>query len=309
MATSTGDNNRKKWLLLGVIMILLSISSYMTSSLYDNDIHSTQLSTTHESEPILQPYERDITYDGNIPLATLNKPHDKPTSLYSDRFFIVVLWNEVDNWPPPENITNISNSQTFFHRPEKNSMNNRFRPFNEMRTQAVIMLDDDARTSIDNIQFLFESWNNIGQPFTLMGFIPRYHSKIAEGQWNYSIHGVGGHSIILVGASLLPYASLHSYTYDLPQSARDKVDAVFNCDDLLFNFMMANLTNRPPILVSGKVRLLPGEGIHTQPDHMAKRDECLKYFIEQEFGGVDPLKRGYFFISKIEKPTASPIAT
>lgn len=50
------------------------------------------------------------------------------------------------------------------------------------------------------------------------------------------------------------------YTHQLPQEARDYVDEVANCDDLLFNFMMANATGTGPACASpfaSLARLLP----------------------------------------------------
>lgn len=48
------------------------------------------------------------------------------------------------------------------------------------------------------------------------------------------------------------------YTSELPQAARDLVDNVQNCDDLLFNYMLANATG------SGPIRELPAELIRAE---------------------------------------------
>jgi alpha-1,4-N-acetylglucosaminyltransferase EXTL3 len=39
---------------------------------------------------------------------------------------------------------------------------------------------------------------------------------------------------------------LEEYSYRLPSAARQLVDDRMNCDDLLFNYMVANKTNRGP---------------------------------------------------------------
>lgn len=43
---------------------------------------------------------------------------------------------------------------------------------------------------------------------------------------------------------------LDMYTHQLPHEARDYVDEVANCDDLLFNYMMANATGTGPARAS-----------------------------------------------------------
>lgn len=48
---------------------------------------------------------------------------------------------------------------------------------------------------------------------------------------------------------------LDMYSFDLPQAARDVVDEVQNCDDILFNYMIANATQSGPAGLS--LPLLP----------------------------------------------------
>ena len=44
------------------------------------------------------------------------------------------------------------------YKSEKNSLNNRFLPFDEIETEAVLSVDDDAHLRHDEIIFGFRTW-------------------------------------------------------------------------------------------------------------------------------------------------------
>jgi hypothetical protein len=69
------------------------------------------------------------------------------------------------------------------------------------------------------------------------------------------------------------------------------VDSIVNCDDLLFNFLVANHTGAGPVVVNFFARALPmgiSGGLWTRGIHMTARDHCLDKFA-QAFGGM-PLR-------------------
>jgi len=50
------------------------------------------------------------------------------------------------------------------------------------------------------------------------------------------------------------YHKLYSYmyTYEMSQAIRDKVDELMNCEDIAMNFLIAHVTQKPPVKVGIK---------------------------------------------------------
>ncbi len=46
-------------------------------------------------------------------------------------------------------------------QPEQNSLNNRFLPFDNIKTEAVLSIDDDVHLRPDEIQFAFRSGDTV----------------------------------------------------------------------------------------------------------------------------------------------------
>jgi hypothetical protein len=81
---------------------------------------------------------------------------------------------------------------------------------------------------------------------------------------------------------------LYQYTYELPRIARDIVDSLRNCDDILFNFLIANATKQGPVVIDAFAKAYNFGGLWKRSTHMETRTLCLNKFVEI-FGGM-PLK-------------------
>jgi hypothetical protein len=215
----------------------------------------------------------------------------------------------------------------------RNSMNNRFKPDAGIKFRAVLSLDDDILMPCADVERAFALWRT--SPRQLVGWYPRLlqpaGGKGAEGppvyQFEPAVFKEGRYSAILAGAAFMDSAALFpAYWSPALEPARALVDEVFNCDDLLMNFVAANLTRAearaaaaetgqaqntegegsdcgPPAvrLVRPQRRLdlsrLSGVGIsHNQRRFKAAADRCLAEFSEL-FGGSPlqsrPLEPGY----------------
>jgi hypothetical protein len=96
---------------------------------------------------------------------------------------IHVVWSESD--PPSENLKAylkkivFSKSQTAhktnfkFDINEEGDLNNRFKPMEELRTDAVFSVDDDVIVPCPTLDFAFTVWQSA--PFSMVGFVPRMH--------------------------------------------------------------------------------------------------------------------------------------
>ena len=210
---------------------------------------------------------------------------------------VFVIWSE-QAAPPPKLLANFATWKTptvTFQRMPTASLNNRFKPLEGPHTPAIFAVDDDMRVPCEDIALAFEVWQ--GSSKSLVGFMPRIHIRSKTGLvyrcwWRVWWHGV--YSIILTKAALLHHDFFVMYTNAMPQSVRDLVDRVRNCEDLAMQFLMANATGLPPIYVKGHVQDLGVfNGISTSKNvasahHMDGRSKCLNALTEI-YGGRVPL--------------------
>lgn len=55
----------------------------------------------------------------------------------------------------------------------EDSLNNRFKPLPDVRTDAIFSVDDDLLVPCETLEFAFELWTSA--PDQLVGFVPRMH--------------------------------------------------------------------------------------------------------------------------------------
>jgi len=154
---------------------------------------------------------------------------------------IIVVWNK---GTPPDPARMDSAVPLRIRVEAKNSMNNRFRPDPEILNRAVLMLDDDIIMPCSDVERGFAKWRH--HPERITG----YYARILEGPipQYLCIHGcekytfdLGLYNIILAGASFLDRELVFEAYYSEENTAgREYVDQVFNCDDLLLNYLMAH---------------------------------------------------------------------
>ncbi|RMZ54734.1 hypothetical protein APUTEX25_003112 [Auxenochlorella protothecoides] len=123
-----------------------------------------------------------------------------------------------------------------------NSLNNRFRVDPALRTRAVLSIDDDIRLTCADVEAGFAVWRRA--PETMHGFFPR---RMAGEPLTF--HGerdtieAGAYNVILTGAAFLDSATAFpAYWADAVAPARATVDRLFNGEDVLMNFVLANRT-------------------------------------------------------------------
>jgi hypothetical protein len=66
-------------------------------------------------------------------------------------------------------------SQVFIVKPPRNSLNNRFIPYKEIRTDCVFSIDDDFSVNQTALELGFAWWQV--NPYRLVGFYPRRIEK------------------------------------------------------------------------------------------------------------------------------------
>ncbi|WOL05004.1 glycosyltransferase family protein 64 [Canna indica] len=175
-----------------------------------------------------------MTYDARLwNLKMYVKHYSRCTSVRE----IVVVWNKGQ----PPNASEFDSTVPVRIRVEKrNSLNNRFNIDPSISTRAVLELDDDIMMTCDDVERGFKVWRE--HPDRIVGFYPR----LAEGrplryQNERYARTRGGYNLILTGAAFMDHKlAFEKYWSEEAKIGRDTVDAYFNCEDLLLNFLYVN---------------------------------------------------------------------
>jgi hypothetical protein len=219
---------------------------------------------------------------------------------------IRVIWNDLEAAPPSEethpHFFSLLKS-TIFHVQEVDSLNNRFRPIDDLKTEAVFAVDDDMIVPCGDLDFAFEVWKS--SPKSMVGFMPRTHSLANLGKSQQYVYNCwwkvwwdGSYSMVLTKAAFLHRDYLNTYTNKMPSSIRNYVDDHRNCEDIAMSFLVANETSLPPIYVRGTLKDYGAfNGISTskwnKAGHMQERNTCLNELVEY-YDGKMPLVKGHF---------------
>ena len=199
---------------------------------------------------------------------------------------ILVIWNELETEP-----------SNFFHqkfnshlmlkkiriiKSVKNSLNNRFLPYDQIETDAILSLDDDVWLDTDQIVFAFRVWRENRE--RIVGFPSRYH------KWNKSLNSyeyrhesmTRQYSLILTGAAFYHRFYNHAYSFLIDESMRNKIDEMNNCEDISFNMMVSHMTRKSPIKATYKwtskcEKCQVNESLHTtEVNHYLTRSKCIQ---------------------------------
>ncbi|RZB38838.1 exostosin-3, partial [Asbolus verrucosus] len=154
---------------------------------------------------------------------------------------VVVVWNS-PRLPSPELRWPDIGVPVHVVKAARNSLNNRFLPLDNLQTEAILSVDDDAHLRHDEILFGFRVWREHRE--RIVGFPGRYHAWDINTQnsWLYNSNYSCELSMVLTGAAFLHRHYLHLYWKWLPQAIRDKVDEYMNCEDIAMNFLVSHIT-------------------------------------------------------------------
>lgn len=204
---------------------------------------------------------------------------------------IVVVWNNQEKGPPPEEKWPKVGKPLIVIRTSSNKLSNRFYPYDAIDTEAVLNLDDDMyMVTADELEFGFQVWREF--PDRLVGFPGRMHVWDEETRnWKYESEWTNEVSMVLTGAAFHHKFYSHSYTYMMPAAIRDWVDAHMNCEDIAMNFLISAYTHEAAVKVTPRKHFkCPNcdKSIWNNTDHFQRRNDCLNYFVD--VFGFMPLK-------------------
>ncbi|GAA5825724.1 hypothetical protein JCM11251_000351 [Rhodosporidiobolus azoricus] len=224
--------------------------------------------------------------DANLPPLLKHLTTNPPPSLRH----IVLIWQNIGT-PLPSflNSTSLEKLSTSgvavtVRQSKRNSMNERFRPLldweEEVYTDAVMIMDDDVVLRKDALEWGFQEFVEAIREGKgrLVGFTARdFDEGKKEGEWSYTLRPKKTYSMVLSNAAWLRKEWLQKYWEETEEmgSLRDYVDEVFNCDDILINYLVSNLTGNPPLLLQPKtpLRTIGGDGLWSRGSVAINEDE------------------------------------
>ncbi|KAF5277738.1 hypothetical protein FQR65_LT03718 [Abscondita terminalis] len=207
---------------------------------------------------------------------------------------VVVVWNSPK---PPSSELRWPDIGAPLHivKAARNSLNNRFLPLDNLKTEAVLSVDDDAHLRHDEILFGFRVWREHRD--RIVGFPGRFHAwDLNTGNsWLYNSNYSCELSMVLTGAAFIHRHYFHLYWKWLPQAIRDKVDEYMNCEDIAMNFLVSHITRQPPVKVTSRWTFrCPGcpQSLSEDDTHFQERHKCINFFT-QVFGYMPLLNTQY----------------
>jgi len=214
---------------------------------------------------------------------------------------VVILWHCAKVAPSVARLQqlvareNTRNIPLHMVEPEVKLMSLRFNDYDVISNDVVLHLDDDVTICNEEMDFAFEVWREF--PERIIGFPARNHVFDEKNKkWLYTSKWNNYYSIVLTGAAFIHKYYMHLYTTWLPQSSRNLVDEMHNCEDLLMNFLVAHLTKQPPIKVTQRKQYKdtsasvkyrqnekPTKGVlpsWSDPSHFSERQKCMSSFTQ-----------------------------
>ncbi|CAO2579792.1 Ext2 [Lemmus lemmus] len=206
---------------------------------------------------------------------------------------LLVVWNNQNKNPPEESLWPKIRVPLKVVRTAENKLSNRFFPYDEIETEAVLAIDDDIiMLTSDELQFGYEVWREF--PDRLVGYPGRLHLWDHEmNKWKYESEWTNEVSMVLTGAAFYHKYFNYLYTYKMPGDIKNWVDAHMNCEDIAMNFLVANVTGKAVIKVTPRKKFKCPEctaidGLSLDQTHMVERSECINKFAS--VFGTMPLK-------------------
>nr|CAB3244016.1 exostosin-like 3 [Phallusia mammillata] len=194
---------------------------------------------------------------------------------------VVVVWNSPQ--PPNDALRwpKIDVEVVVVH-PNRNSLNNRFVPWDEIQTECVLSIDDDAHLRHDEMLFGFRVWRQHRD--RIVGFPGRFHAwDAAGGKWNYNSNHTCELSMVLTGAAFFHKYYMYLYTHWMPSAIREIVDEYMNCEDIAINFLVSHITRQPPVKVTSRWTFrCPGcpVALSQSQEHFDERHKCINKFVK-----------------------------
>ncbi|XP_015584930.1 exostosin-2 [Cephus cinctus] len=196
---------------------------------------------------------------------------------------LLVVWNNQHKDPPHPGRWPKINKPLKVIQTKENKLSNRFYPYDEIETEAILSIDDDIiMLTADEVEFAYEVWREF--PDRIVGFPSRTHMwDNRTSCWKYESEWTNHISMVLTGAAFYHKYWSYMYTTAMPGDIKEWVDEHMNCEDIAMNFLVANWTGKAPIKVTPKKKFRCPECTNTEMlsadlTHMVERTQCINRF-------------------------------
>ncbi|XP_017788520.1 PREDICTED: exostosin-2, partial [Habropoda laboriosa] len=114
---------------------------------------------------------------------------------------VLVIWNNQHKDPPHSSRWPKLNKPLKVIQTKENKLSNRFYPYDEIETEAVLSIDDDIiMLTADEVEFAYEVWREF--PDRIVGFPSRIHMwDNGTSCWKYESEWTNSISMVLTGAA------------------------------------------------------------------------------------------------------------
>ncbi|VDK24822.1 unnamed protein product [Taenia asiatica] len=206
---------------------------------------------------------------------------------------VVIVWNhphympESYEWP---------NTPFPIHviRVPSNKLQSRFLPFDLIKTNAVLSVDDEVVPDPKSIDLGFRVWND--NPDRIVGYVARSHEWLPRyNNFKYIAPATNPYSLLLTSASFFHKYFLYAYIFELPHVIYASIDELMNCEDIAMNMLIQQISEKAPYQVDTKTRFACPQckdGLSRKKSHYIIRSACITNFIHSY--GYDPLKYSTF---------------
>ncbi|KYN07271.1 Exostosin-2 [Cyphomyrmex costatus] len=196
---------------------------------------------------------------------------------------VLVIWNNQHKDPPHSTRWPKVSKPLKVIQTKENKLSNRFYPYDEIETEAVLSIDDDIiMLTADEVEFAYEVWREF--PDRIVGFPSRLHMwDNGTNCWKYESEWTNSISMVLTGAAFHHKYWNYMYTTAMPGDIKEWVDEHMNCEDIAMNFLVANITGKAPLKVTPKKKFRCPECTNTEMlsadlTHMVERTQCINKF-------------------------------
>jgi alpha-1,4-N-acetylglucosaminyltransferase EXTL3 len=193
---------------------------------------------------------------------------------------VLIVWNGINQAPREDFVWPDIGVPIVLVKVDRNSLNNRFLPYDAIETDAIFSMDDDSPLRPDEIVFAFRVWRESRD--RIVGFPGRYHAwDNYQNSWLYNSNHSCELSMVLTGGAFFHKYYSFIYSQIMPDSIRSIVDKFMNCEDIAMNFLVAHLTRKPPIKVTSRWTFHCAScttSLSEDQSHFMERHECLNIF-------------------------------
>ena len=210
---------------------------------------------------------------------------------------IIITWHSQSACPPSNAV--INKKRILFLQSNRDSLNERFVPDMRIRTEAVLILDDDITLSNEDADGAFQAWKENSNK--LVGYFPRWTKDENGVEYRYGSENLGGkyggYRIMLTKGMFLHKKFLYEYFCGFGSLFHEFVDENMNGEDLAMNFVVSKMTGEPaglyfdPQTPLGDYGKFLSSGLQKRNKHQDSRSRALRYFSSLTQIRLPPEKR------------------